>query len=208
MGPESRALVALMQRVEPAPALRPALAGAAELAGPVELGPVELGPVELGPVELGPAELGPAELGPVELGPVELGAVELAGLVELADLAALTGGGAFVWALNGLTVALILLGCFFFLGGTVGLLRFPDVYCRLHALTKADNLGLGCLAAGLALQAESWSARGQLLLTWLLALAAAATVCHLLARLSLRDGVRPVQATAGREPAGRGGVAP
>ena len=34
-------------------------------------------------------------------------------------------------------------GVFFFLAGTVGLLRFPDALSRLHALTKADNLGLG-----------------------------------------------------------------
>jgi multicomponent Na+:H+ antiporter subunit G len=84
---------------------------------------------------------------------------------------------------------LILAGVFFFLAGTVGILRFPDVYCRLHALTKADNLGLGLVALGLVLQAPGWSARLQILLTWILALAAAATVCHLLARTSLREGV-------------------
>ena len=31
-------------------------------------------------------------------------------------------------------------GAFFFLAGTVGVLRFPDVYTRLHAVTKADNV--------------------------------------------------------------------
>jgi len=44
-----------------------------------------------------------------------------------------------------LTILLLTAGAFFFLAGTVGLLRFPDVYTRLHALTKADNLGLGLL---------------------------------------------------------------
>ncbi|TVR56668.1 MAG: monovalent cation/H(+) antiporter subunit G [Gemmatimonadales bacterium] len=87
------------------------------------------------------------------------------------------------------TGVLVLAGAFFFLAGTVGILRFPDVYSRLHALTKADNLGLGLLVLGLALQAPGWAERLQLLLTWLLALAAAATVCHLLARSSLRQGV-------------------
>ena len=38
---------------------------------------------------------------------------------------------------------------FFFLAGTVGLLRFPDTITRLHALTKADNLGLGLIILGL-----------------------------------------------------------
>jgi multicomponent Na+:H+ antiporter subunit G len=88
-----------------------------------------------------------------------------------------------------LVVALLVAGAFFFLAGTVGLLRFPDVYCRLHALTKADNLGLGLIALGVAVRAEAWTARLQILLVWLLALVAAATVCHLLARISLREGV-------------------
>jgi multicomponent Na+:H+ antiporter subunit G len=95
--------------------------------------------------------------------------------------------------------ALVLAGAFFFLAGTVGILRFPDLYSRLHALTKADNLGLGLLALGLALQAPGWGVRLQLLLTWLLALAAAATVCHLLARSALREGVPAVGAEEGME---------
>lgn len=92
---------------------------------------------------------------------------------------------------DALTAALVLAGAFFFLAGTAGLLRFPDVYCRLHALTKADNLGLGLVAAGLAIRAPAWADRAQLLLIWLLAMVAAATVCHLLARNSLRQGIRP-----------------
>jgi multicomponent Na+:H+ antiporter subunit G len=89
-------------------------------------------------------------------------------------------------------VALVLAGAFFFLAGTVGILRFPDVYSRLHALTKADNLGLGLLVVALSLRAEAWHERALLVVVWLLALAAAAAVCHLLARTSLREGVPAV----------------
>ena len=87
---------------------------------------------------------------------------------------------------------LLLVGAVFFLAGTVGLLRFPDVYCRLHAVTKADNLGLGFIVLGLVLQGTSWTARVQMVLTWVLVLAAAATVCHLLARSSLAQRVPTV----------------
>ncbi|HKK93160.1 MAG TPA: monovalent cation/H(+) antiporter subunit G [Longimicrobiales bacterium] len=90
-----------------------------------------------------------------------------------------------------LSGALLVAGGFFFLAGTVGLLRFPDVYCRLHAITKADNLGLGLVVLGLSLQPAEWSERLQLLLIWLLALVAAATVCHLLARDSLHRRIEP-----------------
>ncbi len=91
-----------------------------------------------------------------------------------------------------LSAGCILAGAGFFLAGTVGLLRFPDIYCRLHALTKADNLGLGFVAAGLLLRPSDVPTRVQLVLIWLLALAAAATICHLLARSSLEQGVPAV----------------
>ena len=64
-----------------------------------------------------------------------------------------------------LSMALLVAGAFFFFAGTVGLLRFPDVYSRLHALAKADNLGLGCVVLGLALQADNLAAALKLLLT-------------------------------------------
>jgi multicomponent Na+:H+ antiporter subunit G len=83
------------------------------------------------------------------------------------------------------TVALATLGVLFFAAGTLGLLRFPDVHSRLHALTKADNLGLGLIALGLTLQAaDLWSVL-KLVLVWLLAILAAATVSQLIARSAL-----------------------
>ncbi|MDQ3960684.1 MAG: monovalent cation/H(+) antiporter subunit G [Pseudomonadota bacterium] len=91
------------------------------------------------------------------------------------------------------TVTLFLAAGGFFFAGTVGLLRFPDVYTRLHALTKADNLGLGLVVVGLALQAGSWAVVVKLLLIWILVLLASAAGCHLVARMALRAGVRPLE---------------
>lgn len=90
-----------------------------------------------------------------------------------------------------LSTLLLLAGAFFFLAGTLGLLRFPDVYTRLHALTKADNLGLGLMVMGLAVQAESWAAAGKLLLIWMLVLLAGASVAHLIARRALQGNIQP-----------------
>jgi multicomponent Na+:H+ antiporter subunit G len=84
---------------------------------------------------------------------------------------------------------LVVVGCLFFLAGTVGLLRFPDVYSRLHALTKADNVGLGLVALGLTLQAESWAAGAKILVIWLLVLPASATAAHLIAEAAVRAGI-------------------
>ncbi len=85
----------------------------------------------------------------------------------------------------------LLCGAAFYLAGTVGLLRFPDVYTRLHALTKADNLGLGFITLGLALQAETVASLFKLLLIWPLVLAASATVSYAIARRAERLGIKP-----------------
>lgn len=85
-----------------------------------------------------------------------------------------------------LAAGLMVCGLFFYLAGTVGLLRFPDALSRLHALTKADNLGLMFVCLATALLAGSVRTALLLLLIWLLALFAATVSAHLIAQVSLR----------------------
>ena len=94
-------------------------------------------------------------------------------------------------ALDVLTVIAIIAGGFFFLAGTVGLLRFPDTLTRLHALTKADNLGLGLVIVGLLPQVGSVMAGFKLIAVWLLVLLASATVSQLIARVARRQESSP-----------------
>jgi multicomponent Na+:H+ antiporter subunit G len=86
------------------------------------------------------------------------------------------------------SVAAIGAGVFFFLAGTVGLLRFPDALSRLHALTKADNLGLGLVVLGLLPRAESPLAALRLLAIWALVQLAGATTAQLIGRAVRRKG--------------------
>lgn len=90
-----------------------------------------------------------------------------------------------------ISALLIGTGALFFLAGTVGILRFPDVFSRLHALTKADNLGLGFLIAGLVLMSPSWVVVLKLFVVWGLVLAASTTACHIVARTGLNQGLEP-----------------
>ena len=99
-----------------------------------------------------------------------------------------------------LSAALLVCGGVFFLAGTVGLLRFPDVYTRLHALTKVDNLGLGFVALALMLRADGWTAVAQLALIWLLVLAASTTASYLVAQSARHHGVRAWQAPPDVDP--------
>jgi multicomponent Na+:H+ antiporter subunit G len=86
------------------------------------------------------------------------------------------------------TVVAVVAGAFFFLAGTVGLLRFPDSLTRLHALTKADNLGLGLVVLGLLPQVESVAAGLKLGCVWLLVLLSGATAGQLITRGLVRAG--------------------
>lgn len=85
------------------------------------------------------------------------------------------------------SMAAIGAGIFFFLAGTVGLLRFPDTLTRLHALTKADNLGFGLIVLGLLPQSPDLVSGMKLVVVWLLVLFAAASASQLIAQF-VTDG--------------------
>ncbi len=88
-----------------------------------------------------------------------------------------------------LSSALIAAGLFFFATGTIGLLRLPDPLSRLHALTKADNLGLLLVSLGLLVRNPDPFLALKLALLWLLVLAGGATGAHLIAKRAMRgDG--------------------
>jgi multicomponent Na+:H+ antiporter subunit G len=80
------------------------------------------------------------------------------------------------------TLLSVAAGLFFLLAGTVGLLRFPDAATRLHALTKADGLGLGLVVLGLLPQAGGVLAALKLLAIWALVLLAGATIGPMIAQ--------------------------
>ena len=80
-----------------------------------------------------------------------------------------------------LSTLLILAGLGFFIAGSVGLIRLPDLYCRLHALAKADNPGLGLLILGLMLRSGDPLMVLKLLLIWVMVLTASAAGSQLIA---------------------------
>jgi multicomponent Na+:H+ antiporter subunit G len=48
-----------------------------------------------------------------------------------------------------LVIALLSIGAFLMLTAAVGMIRFPDVYSRMHASGKCDTLGLSLMLGGL-----------------------------------------------------------
>ena len=50
-----------------------------------------------------------------------------------------------------IVIFLVVAGIFFFFAATVGFLRFPDFYSRMHATGKGDTFGLLLSLLGLAI---------------------------------------------------------
>ncbi len=82
-------------------------------------------------------------------------------------------------------------GLFFLFVGTVGLLRLPDVYNRLHATTKCDTLGAGLLLLSLALQ-SSLAVGIRLILLAVFILVTNPTAAHVIAKAAYKTGIKPI----------------
>ena len=92
------------------------------------------------------------------------------------------------------------LGLFFMLVGTIGILRMPDVYTRLHAAGMTDTMGAGFLLLGMALytveemvhgHTSYWTVLVRLVLVYAFLLFTSPIATHALARAGLAGGVEP-----------------
>lgn len=82
-------------------------------------------------------------------------------------------------------------GLFFLFVGTVGLLRLPDVFNRLHATTKCDTLGAGLVLLSLAVQ--STPAIGiRLALIVVFIIVTNPTAAHVIARAAYKTDIKPL----------------
>ncbi|WP_124219313.1 monovalent cation/H(+) antiporter subunit G [Aquisalibacillus elongatus] len=86
---------------------------------------------------------------------------------------------------------LLLSGTFFVLSGSLGILRFPDIYTRLHAATKAATLGVAgvLLGAFLFLYVENGIISGKLILGIIFILITAPVSGHMISRAAHSKGV-------------------
>lgn len=89
--------------------------------------------------------------------------------------------------LDVLSVLLVCAGLAFLAAGTAGLLRFPDALTRLHALTKADGLGLGLIVLGLLPQCPDIATALKLLVVWLILLFSSVAMGQLVGAVLQRE---------------------
>ncbi len=86
---------------------------------------------------------------------------------------------------------LIAIGGFAMLVGGIGVLRFPDVYTRMHAASITDTMGAGALLLGLILQAGLTLVAVKLFLILLFLFITSPTSSFALAHAALSAGVEP-----------------
>ncbi len=87
---------------------------------------------------------------------------------------------------------LLLAGGFFCILGTVGLLRMPDFYTRVHAASLVDTLGAGLMLLGLMLQAGLTLVSVKLAMIFVLLLLISPAATHALANAAWLRGLRPL----------------
>lgn len=92
-------------------------------------------------------------------------------------------------AISALTVVLALAGAMFFLAGTLGLLRLPDFYARVHAVAKCDTVGAGLILFALALHVAPHAEALKILVLLLLVLLSSPTSGHALAHAAHDTGL-------------------
>jgi multicomponent Na+:H+ antiporter subunit G len=91
-----------------------------------------------------------------------------------------------------LSWAMILLGSFFTVTGAVGLVRMPDIFTRMHALSVVDTAGVGFLVLGMMLQAGFSLVSLKLLFILVLFFFAGPVITHGLAQAALHEKIDPV----------------
>lgn len=83
-------------------------------------------------------------------------------------------------------------GAFFYLVGSIGLVRMPDVYTRMHATSVSDTFGAALLLIGMMITAGLSLVTAKLFIILLIILFTGPVATHALARAARYAKVKPV----------------
>jgi len=92
---------------------------------------------------------------------------------------------------NVITILLLLIGAFFMLAGTIGFVRFPDFYSRMHATGKCDTLGEGLMLVALIVYGGATFVSVKILFLIMFILLANPTSTHAIAKAAYDVGLEP-----------------
>ncbi len=95
------------------------------------------------------------------------------------------------WLRAGLSAACIIMGLLFVFAGTIGVLRLPDFYTRIHAAGMTDTLGAEMVLLGLIIQAGFSQMTLKLLMISFFLLLTSPTATHAVAHAAHKAGLKP-----------------
>lgn len=90
---------------------------------------------------------------------------------------------------------LLIIGASFNLIAAIGILRFPDIYTRMHAASKTGTLGSGVMMIAIAVASAEFDVVTRALAGVVFFVLTAPLSAHLLARAAYCAGVRPWEGT-------------
>lgn len=94
--------------------------------------------------------------------------------------------------LNISSALFLLIGSFLCLSGGVGILRFPDLYTRMHAVGVTETLATAMILIGLILHNPDFLVDVKLLIILLMTLFISPTASHTLAKAAIHNDLMPV----------------
>ncbi|MEM1150627.1 MAG: monovalent cation/H(+) antiporter subunit G [Pseudomonadota bacterium] len=99
-----------------------------------------------------------------------------------------------IWSVSRFYIggALCLIGALLTLVGTIGVLRFPDFYTRLHAASVTDTAGATFLLVGMAFLAPHWLVVTKLVAIWIFIFLTSPTASHAIANAAHVAGLEPM----------------
>lgn len=96
---------------------------------------------------------------------------------------------------NIVTALMLLIGAFFAFVASVGLIRLPDLYARMHAASKAGTIASGLMLLALAVHGSDVGVATRAVAGIVFLLLTAPISAHLLARAAYLTGVEPWEGT-------------
>lgn len=88
-----------------------------------------------------------------------------------------------------IAAALLVIGSVFSLLASIGVLKMPDLFNRMHTSTKSGTMGVGCILIAVALQSGSLRVMIVSVLVFIFFLLTAPVAAHMIARAAYFTGV-------------------
>ena len=97
-----------------------------------------------------------------------------------------------------LTICSFCIGIFFILTGSIGLIKLPDVYSRIHSSGMIDTAGAAFLILGMIFQSGLSLATSKLIFIGIFIFFSSPVSSHVISNLARKKGVEPVGEKKGK----------